>query len=89
MKQHTDRKIQSCINECPQILSDVCPGVKLLHNDKVENSSPSVFSEVTAQSLVFCVVFCRSLFVLLLLVITLSVLRFTASGIWCLPTFLK
>ena len=32
-----------------------------------------------SQSLVFCVVFCRSLFVLFLLAIVLSVLRFTAS----------
>ena len=32
-----------------------------------------------ARSLVFCVVFCKSLFVLFLLVIRLSVLRFTDS----------
>jgi len=44
-------------------------------------SSPPVFSEVlVAQSLVFFVVFCRSLFVLLLLTIVLSaLLQFTAS----------
>jgi len=40
-----------------------------------------VFNGVrVAQSLVVYVVFCRSLFVLFLLVIVLSVLRFTASG---------
>jgi hypothetical protein len=39
-----------------------------------------VFSEVpVARSLVFCIMFCRSLFVLFLLVIAFSVLRFTAS----------
>ena len=32
---------------------------------------------IVARSLVFCVVFCRSLFVLFLLAIVLSVLRFT------------
>ena len=45
-------------------------------------SSPSVFSGVcVARSLVFCVVFCRLLFVLfsLSLVIELSALRFTDS----------
>ena len=44
--------------------------------------SPPVFNRVhVAQSLVFYVVFCRSLFVLFLLVIVLSVLlRFTASN---------
>ena len=43
---------------------------------------PPVFNRVhVAQSLVFYVVFCRSLFVLFLLVIVLSVLlRFTASN---------
>jgi hypothetical protein len=49
-----------------------------------------VFSEVrVARSLVFCVVFCRSLFVLVVLVIVLSVLRFTAFDypIWYLQTF--
>ena len=44
-------------------------------------SSPPVFSGVhNARSLVFCVMFCRSSFVLYLLAIVLSVLlRFTAS----------
>ena len=43
-------------------------------------SSPPVFSGVcVAWSLVFCVVFCRSLFVLFLLTILLSVLVFTDS----------
>jgi hypothetical protein len=43
-------------------------------------SSPPVFSGVcVAWSLVFCVVFCRSLFVLFLLAILLSVLVFTDS----------
>ena len=32
-----------------------------------------------ARSLVFCVMFCRSLFILLLLAIVLSVLLFTAT----------
>ena len=42
--------------------------------------SPPVLSGVrVAQSSVFCVMFCRSLFVLFLLVIVLSVLRSTAS----------
>ena len=42
--------------------------------------SPPVLSGVSvAQSSVFCVMFCRSLFVLFLLVIVLSVLRSTAS----------
>jgi len=43
--------------------------------------SPSVFNEVcVVWSLVFCVMFCRSLFILLLLAIMLSVLlRFKAS----------
>ena len=44
-------------------------------------------------TLVFCVGFCRSLFVcpfvLFLLTIVLSVLRFTASDIWYLQTFLN
>jgi hypothetical protein len=39
-----------------------------------------VFSGVrVARSVVFCVVFCRSLFALFVLAIVLSVLRFTAS----------
>ena len=43
-------------------------------------TSPPVFSGVcVAQSLVFCVVFCRSLFVLFLLTIVFSVLQFTDS----------
>ena len=48
-------------------------------------SYPSEAPEVTpvglcfARSLVFCVVFCRSLFVFFLLAIALSVLQFTAS----------
>jgi hypothetical protein len=43
-------------------------------------SSPPVFSRVrVARSLVFCVVFCRSLFVLFIFAIVLSVLRFTDS----------
>ena len=44
-------------------------------------SSPPVFREILiAQSLGFCVVFCRSLFVLLLLTIALSaLLQFMAS----------
>jgi len=43
-------------------------------------SSPPVFSGVRiAQYLIFCVLFCRSLFVLFLLAIVLSVLRFTDS----------
>jgi len=44
--------------------------------------SPHIFCEVrVAQSLVFCVVFCRLLFVLFLLMITLSVhLLFTTTG---------
>ena len=43
-------------------------------------TSPPVFSGVCVpQSLVFCVVFCRSLFVLFLLTIVFSVLRFTDS----------
>ena len=43
--------------------------------------SPLVFSGVRiAHSLVFCVMFCRSLFVLFILVIVLSILRFTDSG---------
>ena len=47
----------------------------------VHLSSPLVFSEVcVAQSLVFCVVFCRSFFVPLLLSIVLSVLLFMASA---------
>jgi len=42
-------------------------------------SSPSLLSGIyVTLSLDFCVVFCRSLFVLLAIV--LSVLRFTASG---------
>jgi len=46
-------------------------------------SSPPVFSGVrVARSLVFCVVFCKSLFILFLLAIVLSVLitRITDSG---------
>ena len=43
-------------------------------------SLTTVFTEVcVAQSLVFCVAFCKSLFVLFLLAILLSVLRYTAS----------
>jgi hypothetical protein len=43
-------------------------------------SSPTVFSGVrVTRSLVLCVMFCRSLFVLFLLVIVLYVLRFTDS----------
>ena len=42
--------------------------------------SPPVWSEVrVSRSLVFCVMFCRSLFVPFPLTIELSVLRFTAS----------
>jgi hypothetical protein len=42
--------------------------------------SPPVVSGVrVTRSLVFCVMFCRSLFVLFLLAIVLSVLRFTDS----------
>ena len=55
--------------------------------------SPPVFSVVcVAQSLVFCVVFCRSLFVLFLLAIVLWVLlRFTGSDYlsWYLQTRLQ
>ena len=43
-------------------------------------SSPPVFSGIrVARPLVFCVVLCGSLFVLFLLAIVLSVLRFTDS----------
>ena len=43
--------------------------------------SPPVFGQVyVARSLVFCVVFCRSLFILFLLTMVLSVLRFTYSN---------
>ena len=45
--------------------------------------SPLVFSEFrVARSLFFCVLFCRSLFVLFPLVIMLSVLRLTSFGIF-------
>ena len=55
-------------------------GAGTAYPSRVPNS-PSVFSLVrVAQSLVFCVVFCRSLFVPFLLAIVLSVLlRCTAS----------
>ena len=39
----------------------------------------SSYRALVARSLVFCVMFCRSLFVLFLLAIVLSVIRFTAS----------
>ena len=43
-------------------------------------SSTTIFTEVcVVQSLVFCVAFCKSLFVLFLLAILLSVLRYTTS----------
>jgi hypothetical protein len=52
-------------------------------------SSTTVFTEVcVAQSLVFCVGFCKSLFVLFLLAILLSVLRYTASDYTFNQTFL-
>ena len=41
-----------------------------------------------ARSLVFCVVFCRSLFVLFLVAIVLSVLLTAPDYIFCLRTFL-
>jgi hypothetical protein len=48
-------------------------------------SSFLVFVEVrVVRSLVFCVVFCRPLFVLFLLAIAVSVLLFTASD-YCTP----
>ena len=51
------------------------------HNLRVHLSLPPIFSGVrVARSLVFCVMFCLSLFVLFMLVIVLSVcLRYSAS----------
>ena len=50
-------------------------------------SSTLVFSGVrVAQSFVFCVMFCKFLF--FLLAIVLSVLRYTDYDLWYLPTFL-
>ena len=51
-----------------------------LHTLKENLSSPTVLVRVRgSQSLVLCVVFNKSLFVLFLLIIVLSVLRFTPS----------
>jgi hypothetical protein len=52
-----------------------------LHTLPEHLCSPLDFSEVrVARSLAFCIVFCRSLFVVFLLAIVLSVfLRFTAA----------
>ena len=58
-----------------------------LHTIQKSMSSTRVFCEVrVTQSLIYCVVFCRSLFVSLsvfILTIVLSVLRFTADDYPC------
>jgi uncharacterized paraquat-inducible protein A len=56
-------------------MTDATSGAGILE----DMSSPTVFLLVYVdQSLVFCVVFCRSLFVPFLLAIVLSILRFTS-----------
>ena len=48
--------------------------------EHLSSHPPLVVSGVcVARSLVFCVMFCRSLFVLFLLAVVLSILRFTTS----------
>jgi len=60
-------------------------GIATLPNQHL--SSPLVFNGVgVAQSLVFCDMFYRSLFVLLLLAIVLSILRFMTSDYTPLET---